>query len=175
MLNIVTILGHVGADPIFNKTSTGRDVCNFTVATNQRWTDRTTGELQERTEWHRIVIWNPNLIAPLHRGLLVKGSQVYLEGELRTRAYETVVKDNMKQPVKGADGNPVSYTAYSTEIVLSNSSKLLVVGTRPVGAPEMAPKTNGIVAPDPVVAPANQISATMNGDGTHAVAEDIPF
>ena len=86
-----------------------------------------------------------------------------------------MVKDAGKNIVNGADGNPVSYTAYSTEIVLSNSSKLLVVGTRPVGAAQMAPKTNGVVAPDPVVAPANQISATMKGDGTHAIAEDIPF
>ena len=78
-----------------------------------------------------------------------------------------MVKDAAKQAVKGEDGQFISYTAYSTEIVLSNSSKLLVVGTRPAGAPEMAPKTNGTVAPE--------IAAQANGEAKPAVVEDIPF
>ena len=87
-LNKATILGHLGSDPDVRTTSTGALVVTLSVATSEHWTDKQTGEKRQRTEWHRVVIFNQGL-AKIARDYLRKGAQVYLEGQLQTRKWTT--------------------------------------------------------------------------------------
>ena len=97
-VNKVIILGNVGADPELRYTPGGAAVTNFNIATNESWTDNN-GEKQERTEWHRIVVWGR--LAEICNQYLRKGSKVYVEGRLQTRSWE------------GQDGQK----RYTTEVV----------------------------------------------------------
>src|SRR5918912_796120 len=101
-VNKVIIIGNLGRDPEIRNTQDGTKVANFTVATSERWRDRGSGEMQERTEWHRIVIFNERLVDVAER-FLRKGSKVYLEGTLQTRKWTD--KDGQEK--------------YTTEVVLS--------------------------------------------------------
>ena len=85
-VNKVILIGNLGQDPVVRSTQGGSRVANFSVATSERWRDRQSGEQRERTEWHRIVIWNENLV-DIAEKYLRKGRQVYLEGELQTRKW----------------------------------------------------------------------------------------
>ena len=85
-VNKVILVGNLGRDPEIRSTQGGNRVANFSVATSERWRDRQSGEQRERTEWHRIVIWNENLVDVAEK-YLRKGRQVYLEGELQTRKW----------------------------------------------------------------------------------------
>ncbi|MGI9558734.1 MAG: single-stranded DNA-binding protein [Thermodesulfobacteriota bacterium] len=96
-VNKVTIIGNVGSDPEMKHTASGQAVANFSVATNESWTNKE-GEKQERTEWHRIVAWGR--LAEICGQYLSKGTPVYLEGSIRTRSWED------------RDGN----TKYTTEV-----------------------------------------------------------
>ena len=87
-LNKTTILGHLGSDPDVRTTSTGALVVTLSVATSENWTDKQTGEKRQRTEWHRVVVFNQGL-AKIARDYLRKGAQVYLEGQLQTRKWTT--------------------------------------------------------------------------------------
>ncbi len=109
-INKVILVGNLGADPTVSNTQTGAKIVNLRVATSDSWKDKTTGERKERTEWHRVVIFNSQLADTAER-YLRKGSKVYLEGQLQTRTW----KDNT-----GAD-------RYTTEIVLQNFSGVLVM------------------------------------------------
>ena len=109
-INKVTLLGNLGGDPIVNNTPSGAKIVNLRVATSDSWKDKATGERKERTEWHRVVIFNPQLAETAEK-YLRKGSKVYLEGQLQTRQW----KDN-----SGAD-------RYTTEIVLQNYGGTLVL------------------------------------------------
>ncbi|MCR4623470.1 MAG: single-stranded DNA-binding protein [Alphaproteobacteria bacterium] len=100
-VNKVVLLGNLGKDPEIRSTQDGTKVANFSVATSETWKDKATGERKEKTEWHRVVVFNPNL-ADICERYLKKGSKVYLEGQLQTRKWQD--KD-------GAD-------RYTTEIVL---------------------------------------------------------
>lgn len=100
-VNKVTILGNLGRDPEVRTFPNGGRVCNMAVATSNVWKDRETGERRERTEWHRIVIWNENLVKVAEQ-YLRKGSKVYLEGQLETKKW---------QDQSGQD-------RYTTEVVL---------------------------------------------------------
>ena len=84
-LNKVMIIGRLGNDPELKNISTGSSVCNFSVATSERWKDKE-GQKQEKTEWHRIVVWGRQ--ADLCSKYLSKGRQVYLEGRMQTRSWE---------------------------------------------------------------------------------------
>lgn len=86
MVNKVILLGNLGRDPEVRTTQSGREVANFTLATNRKWTNRETGELQEETEWHRIVVWGRQ--AEIAGQYLRRGKQIYLEGRLQTRSWE---------------------------------------------------------------------------------------
>lgn len=83
-LNKLMIIGHLGQNPELKHTPSGGTVCNFSVATNETWKD-SQGAKQERVEWHRVVVWSKN--AENCAAHLVKGSQVYVEGLLRTRTW----------------------------------------------------------------------------------------
>lgn len=98
MVNKVIILGRVGKNPEVRNLDNGGVVANFSVATSERYKDKTTGEKKETTEWHNIVLWKN--LAEIASKYLNKGDQVYIEGKLRTRSWE---KDGV--------------TRYTTEIV----------------------------------------------------------
>ncbi len=100
-LNRVMLIGRLCRDPEMKYTQQGTAICNMTIATSESWTDKSTGEKQEKTEWHRCVSFGKQ--AEVLGKYLVKGSQVYIEGKLQTRQYEK-------------DGQ----THYATEIVVQD-------------------------------------------------------
>ena len=104
-INKVILIGNVGADPELRYTASGAGVTNFNIATNESWTDKS-GERQENTEWHRIVVWGR--LAEICNQYLRKGSKVYIEGRLQTRNWE------------GQDGQK----RYTTEIVARDMQML---------------------------------------------------
>jgi len=104
-VNKVILVGRLGKDPEMRFTQNGRAVTNFTIATNENWTDQS-GERQERTEWHRIVTWSK--LAENCAKLLSKGKLVYIEGRLQTRLWDD------------RDGNK----RYTTEVV-ANQMQIL--------------------------------------------------
>jgi len=100
-VNKVILVGNLGADPEIRRLNSGDPVVNLRIATSETWRDRNSGERQERTEWHRVVIFNDNL-AKVAEQYLKKGMKVYVEGQLQTRKW---------QDQSGQE-------RYSTEIVL---------------------------------------------------------
>lgn len=90
-LNKVQIIGFLGADPELKYTSSGRAICNLRVATTEKWKDKGTGQMKEKTDWHRITIWGET--GENASKYLAKGSMVYVEGKLETRTYD---KDGQK-------------------------------------------------------------------------------
>ena len=105
-VNKVILVGNLGADPEIRQTQDGRAIVNLRVATSENWRDKATGERREKTEWHRVVIFNENL-AKIAEQYLKKGSKVYIEGSLQTRKWT------------GPDGQQ---ERYSTEVVLQVST-----------------------------------------------------
>ena len=101
-LNRVQIIGNLGADPEIRTLPGGAIVANLSVATSDSWTNKETGEKQEKTQWHRVVIFNEPLVTNVVEKFMHKGSRVFLEGQLETRKW---------QDREGTD-------RYSTEIVL---------------------------------------------------------
>ena len=85
-VNKVILIGNLGADPEIRRTQDGRPIANLRIATSETWRDRNSGERKERTEWHRVVIFNDNLVK-VAENYLRKGSKVYIEGALQTRKY----------------------------------------------------------------------------------------
>jgi single-strand DNA-binding protein len=109
-VNKVTLVGNLGKDPEIRNTQAGSKICNLTIATSETWNDRASGERKERTEWHRVVIFNERL-ADVAERFLRKGRKVYLEGALETRKYT----DQSGQE------------KYTTEVVLRNFRGELVL------------------------------------------------
>jgi single-strand DNA-binding protein len=109
-VNKVILVGNLGADPEVRRMQDGRPVVNLRVATSENWRDRSTGERRERTEWHRVVIFNEGL-AKVAENYLRKGSKIYVEGQLQTRKW---------QDQSGQD-------RYSTEIVLQGFNSTLTM------------------------------------------------
>ena len=113
-VNKVILIGNLGADPEIRRTQDGRPIANLRVATSESWRDKTTGERKEKTEWHRVVIFNEGLCKIVEQ-YLKKGSKVYLEGALQTRKWQD--KDGQDR--------------YSTEVVLQGfNSQLTMLDTR---------------------------------------------
>ena len=100
-VNKVILIGNLGKDPEIRRTQDGRPIANLSVATSETWRDKATGERKEKTEWHRVVIFNENLCR-IAEQYLKKGSKVFIEGQLQTRKW---------QDQSGQD-------RYSTEVVL---------------------------------------------------------
>lgn len=86
-VNKVILIGNLGRDPEVRSFQNGGRVANFTIATNERWTDRNSGERREKTEWHRVAVLNDALVGVCER-YLRKGSKVYVEGQLETRKWQ---------------------------------------------------------------------------------------
>lgn len=102
-------MGRVGADPTINTTRDGKKLANFSVATSKKWTNKQTGEKQESTEWHRVVVYNEKL-AEIVENYLKKGDKVYVEGEIKTRKYKDhygVEKYTTEIVLNGFDGSLV--------------------------------------------------------------------
>ena len=91
-LNKVCLMGHLGKDPEYHTMNSG-ELCKFSIATTRRWKDKGTGERREDTSWHNIVVFNQFLV-DICRNWLMKGTRVYIEGELKTRSYD---KDGEKK------------------------------------------------------------------------------
>lgn len=85
-VNKVIIVGNLGRDPEVRSFQNGGRVCNLSIATSESWKDKTTGERKERTEWHRVVIFNENLVK-IAEQYIKKGTKVYIEGQLETRKW----------------------------------------------------------------------------------------
>ncbi len=112
-LNKVLLIGRLGADPEIKQMVNGKNVARLSVATSQSWKDKTSGEKKEKTEWHRVVVFNEGLINVVQQ-YLKKGAQVYIEGQLSTRKW--------KDEKSGID-------KYSTEIVIQGyNSSLTMLG-----------------------------------------------
>ena len=109
-VNKVILVGNLGKDPEVRRMTSGEPVVNLSVATSDTWRDKASGEKKERTEWHRVVIFNENL-AKVAEQYLRKGAKVYLEGSLQTRKWTD--KDGAEK--------------YSTEIVLQRFNGTLVM------------------------------------------------
>ncbi|SPH17880.1 Single-stranded DNA-binding protein [Defluviimonas aquaemixtae] len=86
-VNKVILIGNLGADPEVRNFPSGGKVCNLRLATSETWRDRNTGERRERTEWHRVAIYNENLVK-IAEQYLKKGSKIYIEGQLETRKWQ---------------------------------------------------------------------------------------
>ena len=109
-VNKVILIGNLGKDPEIRRTQDGRPIANLSVATSESWRDKASGEKKEKTEWHRVVIFNKNL-ADVAEKYLRKGAKVYLEGALQTRKWTD--KDGAEK--------------YATEIVLQRFNGTLVM------------------------------------------------
>jgi single-strand DNA-binding protein len=114
-LNKVQLIGRLGADPDIKQMVNGKSVARLSVATSQSWKDKSSGERKEKTEWHRIVIFNEGLVNVVQQ-YLKKGANIYVEGQLSTRKW--------KDEASGQD-------KYSTEVVLQGyNSSLTMLDSR---------------------------------------------
>ena len=166
MLNKVTLIGRLGADPEVRYMPTGGAVANITLATNFRWKDKQTGEKKESTEWHRVVFFNR--LAEIAGEYLKKGSQLYVEGRLQTRKWQ------------GQDG----LDRYTTEIIATEMHMLdsRSGGTAGMGGdPAQAGHSSGSSAAKPAYQPPQP--AQQNNAGSMPPSppayddfdDDIPF
>ena len=103
-INKVILVGNLGKDPELRHTPQGQAVANFSIATSESWNDKS-GQKQERTEWHRIVVWGK--LGELCSKYLTKGRQVYVEGKLQTRAWDD--KDGQKRYTTEVVANTVQF------------------------------------------------------------------
>ncbi len=151
-INKAILIGNLGADPDVRTLPSGDAVANISLATSESWTDRNTGELIERTEWHRIALFGK--VAEIAGEYLHKGSRVYVEGKLRTRKWTT------------AEG----HERYTTEVVVDARGSMQMLDGRQVQEPAPAPKPE---PPKPVrkarKPKAQPEPALAEGD------DDIPF
>jgi single-strand DNA-binding protein len=114
-LNKVLLIGRLGADPEIKQMVNGKNVARLSLATSQSWKDKNTGEKKQKTEWHRVVIFNEGLVNVVQQ-YLKKGSQVYIEGQLSTRKW--------RDEQSGQD-------KYSTEVLIQGyNSSLTMLGGR---------------------------------------------
>lgn len=109
-VNKAILIGNLGADPEIRRTQDGKTIANLRIATSESWRDKSTGERKEKTEWHRVVVFNEGL-AKVAEQYLKKGSKVYIEGQIQTRKW---------QDQSGQD-------KYSTEIVLQGFGGVLTM------------------------------------------------
>jgi len=143
-INKAFLIGRLGGDPEVRYTSNGGAVANFSLATNENWTDKN-GQKQERTEWHRIVVWGK--LGELCGQYLAKGRQAFVEGRLQTR--EWTDKEGAKR--------------YTTEVVAQNVQFLGGPGERTA-----APSTD--FAPGP-----SDLGLTPDADGKSLGDDEVPF
>jgi single-strand DNA-binding protein len=156
-VNKVILIGNLGADPEIRRTQDGRPIANLRLATSDFWRDKATGERREKTEWHRVVIFNENLCR-IAEQYLKKGSKVYIEGALQTRKW---------QDQSGQD-------RYSTEVVLQGFRGELTLLDRAGSSPSDAGADDGgdFGSPGPTRKPA---AAAAGGSSRGDMDDEIPF
>ena len=158
-VNKVILIGNLGADPEVRRMQDGRPVVNLRVATSESWRDKATGERKEKTEWHRVVIFNEGL-AKIAEQYLKKGSKIYLEGALQTR--------------KWTDQQGVE--KYSTEVVLQGFNSALTMLDRAGGGgggDDFSTGGDDFGSSSP--APRSRQPATAGAGGKRDLNDDIPF
>jgi single-strand DNA-binding protein len=158
-VNKVILVGNLGKDPEVRRMQDGRPVVNMSVATSESWRDKATGERKEKTEWHRVVIFNEGL-AKIAEQYLKKGSKVYLEGALQTR--------------KWTDQQGVE--KYSTEVVLQGFNSALTMLDRAGGGSGGGDFGGGDSSDFGSSRPAARQPAMAGGGGKRGDLDDeIPF
>ncbi|CCD97140.1 Single-stranded DNA-binding protein controls activity of RecBCD nuclease [Bradyrhizobium sp. ORS 375] len=161
-VNKVILVGNLGKDPEIRRTQDGRPIANLSIATSETWRDKGTGERKEKTEWHRVVIFNEGLCKVAEQ-YLKKGAKVYIEGALQTR--------------KWTDQQGVE--KYSTEVVLQgfNSTLTMLDGRGGGGGGNFADDMGGdFGSSGPSMAPPRRAVASAGGGGrNNDMDDDIPF
>jgi single-strand DNA-binding protein len=156
-VNKVILIGNLGADPEIRRTQDGRPIANLRIATSESWRDKTTGERKEKTEWHRVVIFNEGL-CKIAEQYLKKGSKVYLEGSLQTRKWQD--KDGQDK--------------YSTEVVLQGfNSSLTMLDGRGAGGGGGAEEGGDFGSPGPTAS--RRPAAAAAGGRRDDMDDEIPF
>ena len=156
-VNKVILIGNLGADPEIRRTQDGRPIANLRIATSESWRDKTTGERKEKTEWHRVVIFNEGL-CKIAEQYLKKGSKVYLEGSLQTRKWQD--KDGQDK--------------YSTEVVLQGfNSSLTMLDGRGAGGGGAAEEGGDFGSPGPTAS--RRPAAAAAGGRREDMDDEIPF
>ena len=151
-LNKVLLIGRLGADPEIKQMVNGKSVARLSLATSQSWKDKATGEKKEKTEWHRIVVFNDGLVNVVQQ-YLKKGAQIYVEGQITTRKW--------KDEQSGQD-------KYSTEVVIQGyNSSLTMLGGGNTGS------AGGGIQNDNTQAPANNFED--NPQVSNDMDDEIPF
>ena len=160
-VNKVIIVGNLGKDPETRHTQDGNAIVNLNIATTESWQDKTTNERREKTEWHRVVIFNENL-AKVAQNYLKKGSKVFLEGQLQTRKWT----------------DQTGQEKFTTEVVLQRYRGELVMldgrdgASSNQGSDYQAPYTQ----PNAGYGAASQSSSSSGFQGSTAdIDDDIPF
>jgi single-strand DNA-binding protein len=159
-VNKVILIGNLGADPEIRRTQDGRPIANLRVATSESWRDKNTGERKEKTEWHRVVIFNEGL-CKIAEQYLKKGSKVYLEGALQTRKWQD--KDGQDK--------------YSTEVVLQgfNSQLTMLDGRGGGGGSAEAGEGGDFGSPGPTASRRPAAAAAAAGGRRDDMDDEIPF
>jgi single-strand DNA-binding protein len=158
-VNKVILVGNLGKDPEIRRTQDGRAIANLSVATSESWRDKATGERKEKTEWHRVVIFNEGL-AKVAEQYLKKGAKVYVEGQLQTRKWT----------------DQAGVEKYSTEVVLQGfNSNLTMLDGRGGGGGGFADDSGGdFGVAGPSSAPPRRVAAGA-GARNNDMDDDIPF
>jgi single-strand DNA-binding protein len=160
-VNKVILVGNLGKDPEIRRTQDGRAIANLSVATSESWRDKATGERKEKTEWHRVVIFNEGL-AKVAEQYLKKGAKVYVEGQLQTRKWTDQ---------SGAE-------KYTTEVVLQGfNSNLTMLEGRGGGGGGFADDNGGgdFGVSGPSSAPPRRMAPAGGGGRGNDMDDDIPF
>jgi single-strand DNA-binding protein len=155
-INKVILVGNLGKDPEIRRTQDGRAIANLSIATSEQWRDKATGERKEKTEWHRVVIFNEGL-AKVAEQYLKKGAKVYIEGTLQTRKWT----------------DQAGVEKYSTEVVLQgfNSNLTMLDGRSSGGGGFGADDAGGGDFGPSTAAPRRAVAAGARSD----MDDDIPF
>lgn len=159
-INKVILVGNLGLKPEVKYGATGNAVTNLSVATSESWTDKNTGQKQERTEWHRVSLFGK--LAEIAGQYLDKGSKVYVEGKLQTHKW---------QDQSGAD-------RYTTEVVVSGfNGTLQMLDRRDNAGTDMPPQQSAVTPTQQQVAPVSQSPATdpITPVDNAGFDDDIPF
>lgn len=152
-LNRVFLIGHLGADPEIRTTTDGREIAQLRLATGDSWRDKTTGERKEKTEWHRVTVFNENLVT-VCKQYAKKGSKLFIEGRLQTRKWTDQA---------GVD-------RYSTEVVLQAFNASLQLLDRAEKAPTPSESDYGRDK-----TPTTASGATPSADRRADMDDEIPF
>lgn len=161
-VNKVILVGNLGKDPEIRRTQDGRPIANLSIATSETWRDKNSGERKEKTEWHRVVIFNEGLCKVAEQ-YLKKGAKVYIEGALQTRKWT----------------DQAGVEKYSTEVVLQgfNSTLTMLDGRSGAGGGNFGDEPGGDFGSSGPVssAPRRAVAAGGGGGRNSDMDDDIPF